>query len=92
MARGLLAPLSPNEELALRRIASGQSRLASLANRDIEQLKKLDLIEEVGDQLQLTATGCDRYARLDNTSALREYDSADEINAALVAFFSSARR
>jgi hypothetical protein len=92
MARGLLAPLSPNEELALRRIASGQGRLASLASRDVEHLRKLDLIEEVGDRLQLTAIGWDRYARFDKTSPLRGSESADKINAALVTFFSNARR
>ena len=44
--RGLLAPLSPHEEVTLRRVAIGIAKLADLPARDVERLKALLLIEE----------------------------------------------
>jgi hypothetical protein len=41
MERGLLAPLSPNEELALRRVAAELAHPTSASGRDVQRLKKL---------------------------------------------------
>ena len=39
--RGLLAPLSPHEEVTLRRVAIGIVKLADLPARDVERLSTL---------------------------------------------------
>ena len=92
MERGILAPLSPNEELALRRIAGGRSRLAVRAGRDVVRLKTLKLIEEIDGRLRLTSLGESRYSRLPDASAPQDSDPADDINAALINSFDRARR
>jgi hypothetical protein len=92
MERGILAPLSPNEELALRRIAGGRSRLAVRAGQDVVRLKTLKLIEEIDGRLRLTGLGQRRYATLPDTSAPQDPDPTDDINAALVRSFGQARR
>jgi predicted transcriptional regulator len=92
MERGLLATLSPNEEGTLRRIASGLSTSALLPTRHIRRLKSLHLIEQVGDELRLTAVGRQRCARFPRNAALYQPGSADELNEALVHFFTGQRR
>ena len=44
--RGLLAPLSPHEEVTLRHVALGIANPADLAARDVERLRALMLVEE----------------------------------------------
>jgi len=61
MERGLLAPLSPNEEKALRRIANGISK-PRLRDTSVERLKRLALVEESEGRIQLTALGAQRFA------------------------------
>lgn len=61
MERGLLAPLSPNEQTALRRIANGISKSIQLRPTSVERLKKLALVEERGGAIQLTALGQQRH-------------------------------
>ena len=60
MGRGLRAPLSPNEEVALRRIAIG---VAQPLGPEIERLKQLGLVEGAGEALCLSEAGRQRYAR-----------------------------
>jgi hypothetical protein len=60
MARGRTAPLSPNEEVSLRRVALGISRPEDLPARDIRRLKTFSLIEEHGAGLRLTSLGRER--------------------------------
>jgi len=62
MERGLLAPLSPNEEKALRRIANGISKPRHLRDTSVERLKRLALVEESEGRIQLTALGAQRFA------------------------------
>lgn len=57
MERGLLAPLSPNEEMALRRISHGSNQIADI---HIQRLLALALIRE--DPLGLTELGVQRLA------------------------------
>lgn len=62
--RGLLAPLSPNEEVTRRRVAIGIATPARLSERD---LKALSLIEEHGGGLRLTPR--ERYLALPKSAA-----------------------
>jgi hypothetical protein len=64
MARGLLAPLSPNEERSLRHVATGQWRLALLSEQNIRRLAQLDLIEGIDGEVRLTELGRKRFEGL----------------------------
>lgn len=57
--RGLLAPLSPHEETALRLVSLGATP-DCLSPRAVARLKQLDLVASVGDGLQLTPVGATR--------------------------------
>jgi hypothetical protein len=92
MERGILAPLSPNEELALRRIAGGRSPLAVRAGNDVVRLKTLKLVEEINGRLRLTSLGQSRYSKLPDASAPQDSDPTDDINAALINAYDKARR
>ena len=62
MERGLLAPLSPNEEKALRRVALGISKPKHLRDVAIVRLKRLSLVEEQDGCIRLTDLGVQRCA------------------------------
>jgi hypothetical protein len=62
MERGLLAPLSPNEEKALRRVAHGISKPKHLRDESVERLKRLALVEELDGRIRLTNLGAQRFA------------------------------
>ena len=64
MERGLLAPLSPNEERTLRHVTTGQWRVALLAERHIRRLAQLDLVEGIGGEIRLTEIGRKRFEQL----------------------------
>jgi hypothetical protein len=57
MDRGLRAPLSPNEEIALRRVAYGSIDVAS---HHADRLLKLALVERHASGLRLTIAGMQR--------------------------------
>jgi hypothetical protein len=59
MERGLLAPLSPNEEMALRRISRGSTQIADVHT---QRLMRLALIQEGPLGLELTELGKQRLA------------------------------
>jgi hypothetical protein len=62
MCRGLIAPLSPNEENALIRLAR-ESNVDGVVDRDLRRLRALGLVE--GDPgWELTPTGRERLAWL----------------------------
>jgi hypothetical protein len=61
MERGLLAPLSPNEQTALRRVASGISKPKHLRMASIARLKLLALVEENEGRIRLTTLGARRW-------------------------------
>ncbi len=63
--RGILAPLSPNEEITLRRIALGFGTRDGRAEQDVRRLKHLALVEEWDGGLRLTEVGLQRYASLE---------------------------
>lgn len=64
MARSLSAPLSPHEEVALRRIALGLTPTQELSARALVRLKNLSLIEDSEAGLRLTGIGRQRYRAL----------------------------
>ncbi|MBV8186938.1 MAG: hypothetical protein JOY64_09095 [Alphaproteobacteria bacterium] len=61
MDRGLRAPLSPNEEIALRRVAYGS---VDVASRHADRLVKLALVEPHELGLRLTTVGVQRVKAL----------------------------
>jgi hypothetical protein len=61
MVRGLRAPLSPHEEVTLRRIALGIAKAKLLSARDVAYLVRLGLVDEGDGRLSLTALGRQRY-------------------------------
>jgi hypothetical protein len=61
MDRGLRAPLSPNEEIALRRVAYGS---VDVAARHVERLTRLALVESHDVGLRLTSVGVRRVESL----------------------------
>jgi hypothetical protein len=61
MDRGLVAPLSPNEEIALRRVAHGS---VDVSARHVERLIKLSLVTSDKSGLRLTDVGVRRLRGL----------------------------
>jgi hypothetical protein len=61
MSRSLLAPLSPNEEITLRRVALGLSPAEDLPPRDLARLAALALVDATIDRPRLTLLGRQRY-------------------------------
>jgi hypothetical protein len=61
-SRGLRAPLSPNEELTLRRVALGNLEDSELPQTALSQLRRLGLIDDAN---QMTDDGRARYEALD---------------------------
>ena len=62
MDRGLVAPLSPNEEVTLRRVAYGVVKAKRLQVAHLRRLKSLALIEDHDGALSLTVMGRQRLA------------------------------
>jgi hypothetical protein len=60
MERGLLAPLSPNEQTALRRVANGITKPKHLRPASVARLKMLALVEEQDGRIRLTPLGATR--------------------------------
>jgi hypothetical protein len=89
--RGLLAPLSPHEEVTLRRVALGIALPADLPAKDIERLKALILVEEHGIGLRLTSVGKKRYLALPNSSAVFDTHAPDEALAKMAEFIRKSR-
>ncbi len=71
MDRGLAAPLSPNEEVTLRRVAHGVVEAKTLSPAHLVRLRSLALVEERAGALSVTNLGRQRLStlsvgRLDN--------------------------
>jgi len=91
MERGMRALLSPNEETALRHVATGLAHPTSSKTGHIERLKKLGLVAEDDGRLRLTETGRERYATLAKANPLHQASSEDKVNKALTEYFRSLR-
>jgi len=68
MDRGLVAPLSPNEEVTLRRVAYGIAKSDDLRPSHLVRLKRLALIEDRDGALFVTTAG---RRRLTNSPVAR---------------------
>ena len=76
MNRSLLAPLSPHEELTLRRIAHGIAGLREINGREVKRLVALNLIVSDGTTVSITELGLERAANLPRSGA-RELPKGD---------------
>ncbi|WP_020696656.1 hypothetical protein [Reyranella massiliensis] len=83
MPRSLDAPLSPNEEITLRRVALGISCARELSQRDLVRLKTLALVEMTDDRLHLTADGQQRYNMLPRATSLAAAPTYEELMSTL---------
>ena len=92
--RARKAPLSPNEELALRRTAHGADPEGNHSNGDIRRLTAFGLVEVVNGKVVLTAEGQKRVKRLPPTVDMSSHDHAayGETGQALAQFFDRSRR
>lgn len=63
MDRGLVAPLSPNEEVTLRRVAYGVVVAKTLQPRHLTRLRSLALIDDRDGALSITKLGQQRLAK-----------------------------
>ena len=86
MEREIPASLSPNEARTLCRIGTELASRTMLSRRDVRQLMRLHLVRDVAGRLELTATGRERYRQI--SGAIAPDSPPEEINAALVNFFS----
>jgi hypothetical protein len=68
--RSLDAPLSPREEITLRRVALGMSDARQLSVRELDRLKLLALVAEAHGRLELTPQGRKRYYALPGAAEL----------------------
>ena len=83
MERGLLAPLSLDEVITLRRIAHGKVGAADLKKQDVDHLTMLKLVCVCAGALALTALGERRIALLPKHFLKPATLSDDEYAAAL---------
>ena len=83
MSRSLDAPLSPNEEVTLRRVALGISPLKDLAARDLARLTSLSLIEIDAGVPRLTDLGRQRYRALPRAGQVSDVSSYEAMIAAV---------
>ena len=74
MERSALAPLSPNEEVTLRRIAIGIATASELRSRDVTRLIRLLLVEQRDGRIVLTDQGRARHRSLPKASAIDATD------------------
>lgn len=81
--RGLLAPLSSNEEITLRRVAMGTSPSHKLSVEHLKRLEQLKLIEAGKDGYQLTPLGRRRYNELPRPADVATDGSPGEIERVL---------
>lgn len=78
--RGILAPLSPNEEITLRRVALGFGWRDHLPEQHIRRLEQLALIEEANGALRLTDLGLQRYASLQRPVKWESDTGAEDVS------------
>ena len=72
--KGLLAPLSPHEETALRKIAVGSKD--SLDPAHVRRLRQLELVEEHGPAWRMTPLGMRRHELLLNATGATDASAA----------------
>ena len=88
MIRSLNAPLSPHEEITLRRVALGAALEGDLPVQDIARLRNLALVEGRAGRVRLTESGRSRYESL--RRAPRSF-VGDDTSSGLTSAFHKAR-
>jgi hypothetical protein len=83
MDRGLSAPLSPNEEVTLRRVALGITGRGELRAANLARLIDLLLVEEIDGRLALSDLGWQRYQLLPKAPDIGNVAGSGELTAAL---------
>jgi hypothetical protein len=78
--RGILAPLSPHEEITLRRVALGFGLRDHLPEQHIRRLEQLALVEEANGTLRLTELGLQRYASLERPVKWHGDSAAEDVS------------
>jgi hypothetical protein len=78
--RGILAPLSPHEEITLRRVALGFGQRDHLPLQHIRRLEQLALVEEADGAFRLTELGLQRYASLERPAKWDGKTAAEDIS------------
>ena len=78
--RGILAPLSPHEEITLRRVALGFGRREHLPSQHVRRLEQLALVEEADGALRLTELGLQRYASLERPVKWHSDSAAEDVS------------
>ena len=77
--KGLLAPLSSNEEVTLRRVAMGPTSQHKLPAEHLKRLEQLKLVEANRGGYRLTPLGRQRYDALPRPAGLAIDGSPREI-------------
>ena len=83
MIQSTPARLSNNEAITLRRVALGESPVASLRAQDLVRLRALKLIEGSAREPTLTADGKQRFDALPKAAALADFKPHDELLTAM---------
>jgi len=78
MINGLLARLTENEEVTLRRVAYGQSAVRTLRRPDLARLHQVRLIEDGTNGPRLTVDGQLRFGILPKAASLGTSSFFDE--------------
>ena len=65
------APLTPEEEVTLRRVAFGQSDVRAMRAQDLVRLRNLRLIQDGKDGPSLTVSGRQRFDELPKAMLMR---------------------
>jgi hypothetical protein len=86
--RGLLAPLSPHEEVTLRRVA-GYRSTGRPSRQGHRAAQSADTVEDHG--LRLTPVGKKRYLALPNSLPVFDTDAPDEALAKMAEFIRESR-
>ena len=78
--RGILAPLSPHEEITLRRVALGFGVRDNLPSQHVRRLEQLALIEEADGAFRLTELGLQRYDKLERPTKWNSDTGAEDVS------------
>lgn len=78
--RGILAPLSPHEEITLRRVALGFGWQDHLPSQHIQRLQQLGLVEQADGSFRLTELGLQRYAKLERPVKWDSDTAAEDVS------------
>ena len=91
MLRGQTAPLSPKEEVTLRRIALGVVSPDELPPHAVRRLTALALVKQDGERFVLTPLGHARYESLPRATRNDAFERA-RLQQALAAYMALIRR